>query len=102
MPRRRQPREQWMQLTRPRIWRRDGAQCFRCRQLGIPAPLPLETCHIDHRQSGKLGHNGDSNLRVLCRFHHVTRLDMRHRGMIGKAIQDGLIPPNWRPLLWEG
>ncbi len=27
--------------------------------------------------------------------------DFRHRGMIGKALQKGIITANWRELLWE-
>lgn len=100
MPRHRQPREQWLTLTRPRIWKRDRGQCFRCLQLGIAHVLPLERCHIDHTQSGKLGSNRDDNLRVLCLMHHALRLDQRHRGMIGGALRSGLIPPNWREHLW--
>lgn len=100
MPKHRQPHDIWS-VTRARIWRRDAALCARCRVLGIPAPMPLEACHIDHIQSGKLASNTDANLRVLCRYHHVLRLDPRHRGMIGSALASGLIPPTWRTLLWE-
>jgi hypothetical protein len=100
MPKTRQPREQWI-YTRQRIWMRDQAQCYRCQQLGIPHVMALEHCHIDHIKSGKRASNADSNLRVLCKFHHVLRLDQRHRGMIGSALREGLIPPNWRERLWE-
>jgi 5-methylcytosine-specific restriction protein A len=100
MPKTRQPKEIWS-LTRARIWWRDGGQCFRCRVLGIPGALPLEGCHIDHIQSGKLASNADSNLRVLCQYHHVLRLDQRHRGMIADALRKDLIPVNWREYLWE-
>jgi 5-methylcytosine-specific restriction enzyme A len=95
MPRRRQPREVW-QVTRERIWRRDGMQCVHCF-----IPVLLESCHIDHIISGKLGTNADHNLRTLCRRCHVLRLDHRHRGMIASALRDGIIPPDWRSLVWE-
>lgn len=95
MPKRRQPWEIWRE-TRKRIWDRDGRKCTRC---GVN--VELEECHIDHIRSGKLGTNEDTNLRTLCRRCHVLRADMRHRGMIAKALEDGIIPPNWRELVWE-
>ena len=65
-------------------------------------PLSLDECHTDHIKSGRLGDNRDSNLRTLCRRCHVLRDDKRHRGMIAGALRDGIIPPNWRELVWEG
>ena len=96
MPRKRQPREIW-DATRERVWQRDGEQCVHCKE-----PVALNRCHIDHIQSGKLGTNEMSNLRTLCRRCHVLRSDHRHRGMIAKALQDEIIPPNWRELVWDG
>jgi 5-methylcytosine-specific restriction protein A len=100
MPKNRQDRDTWLTITRPRIWKRDHGQCLRCIQLGIAHVLRLEACHIDHIISGKRGTNADSNLRTLCRMHHILRLDMRHRGMIGGALKIGLIPVDWRSHLW--
>jgi 5-methylcytosine-specific restriction endonuclease McrA len=97
IPKSRQPREIW-QETRRRVWERDGGSC---QYPYGKHPVPLEEAQIDHIQSGKFGTNRMENLRTLCRYHHVLRLDSRHRGMIGKALEDGLIPPNWRDLLWE-
>src|SRR4051812_40749594 len=96
MPRRRQPIEVW-RVTRERIWRRDGGLCQ--YPMG-KHPVSLKECHIDHIRSGKLGTNADSNLRVLCRMHHVLRADHRHRGMVANALKLGIIPPNWRELVW--
>src|SRR5262245_16710252 len=97
MPRRRQPREIWI-LTRTRIWTRDGGMC----QYPYGKHLvSLDEAHIDHIRSGKHGSNADDNLRTLCRYHHVLRADHRHRGMIAQALRDGLIPPNWRELVWD-
>jgi hypothetical protein len=31
----------------------------------------------------------------------VLRADNRHRRMIAKALADGVIPPDWRPLVWD-
>jgi 5-methylcytosine-specific restriction protein A len=99
MPKTHQPRE-IRAITRQRIWWRDGAHCLRCNALGIANVFPLNRVHIDHIQSGKRGTNADSNQRTLCVMHHILRLDMRHRGMIGGALRSGLIPINWREHLW--
>ncbi|MHA1962827.1 MAG: HNH endonuclease [Candidatus Thorarchaeota archaeon] len=95
MPKSRQPKEIW-QETRRKVWERDGRKCVRGGE-----PVALEECHIDHIKSGKLGTNEMSNLRTLCRYHHVLRVDFRHRGMIASALRDGIIPPNWRELVWD-
>jgi 5-methylcytosine-specific restriction protein A len=100
MPRRRQPFE-ISRATHQRIWWRDGAQCVRCNVEAIPNVWPSNRVHTDHIVSGRLGSNADSNLRTLCQYHHVLRLDPRHRGMIAGALRQGLIPPHWRELLWE-
>lgn len=104
MPRKRQPKEIWEE-TRRRAWERDG----RCCQSPLSPPIcrgkpfiALNQCHIDHIKSGKLATNKMSNLRTLCRPCHVLRSDKRHRGMISKALRDGIIPPNWRELVWDG
>lgn len=99
MPKKRQPREVW-QATRRRIWERDGGRCQGPYCTGV-APLALEACHIDHLRSGKLAGNEDCNLRVLCRRCHVLRADKRHRGMIAAALREGVIPADWRELVWE-
>ena len=97
MPKHRQPFSIWRK-TRERIWQRDSGMC---QYPYGKHPVSLEECHIDHIQSGKLGTNADDNLRVLCRYHHVLRADHRHQGMIGQALEDGIIPPSWRELVWE-
>lgn len=95
MPKSRLPRELWYP-KRERIWRRDGGRCVHC---GIV--VALTECHTDHIRSGKLAGNEDSNLRTLCPRCHVLRADKRHRGMIASAIRRGIIPPDWRELVWE-
>jgi 5-methylcytosine-specific restriction protein A len=95
MPKKRQPKEIWA-VTRERVWERDGGKCVRCK-----SEVALNRCHIDHKQSGKYGTNKMTNLRVLCRRCHVLRADLRHQGMIAGALRDGIIPPNWRELVWE-
>lgn len=95
MPKSRQPKEVWWE-TRRKVWERDGRRCVRCL-----IPQQLNQCHIDHIRSGKLAGNEMENLRTLCRRCHVLRADHRHRGMIGKALQDDVIPADWRGLVWE-
>lgn len=96
MPRRRQPREIW-DSTRQRVYERDSGQCTRCR--GI---VTMATCHIDHIiPLSRGGTNELQNLRVLCRRCHVLRADGKHRGMIASALRDGVIPPDWRSLVWD-
>lgn len=96
----RQPKEVW-EATRRRVWERDGGRCQGPYCKTAP-PLALETCHIDHIISGRRASNADANLRVLCRRCHVLRADNRHRGMAAKALELGIIPSNWRTLVWEG
>jgi len=95
MPKRRQPREIWT-ATRARIWARDGGLCQHCGEAVV-----FGICHTDHIASGKLASNEDKNLRTLCRRCHVLRADNRHREMIAEALKLGIIPPNWRELVWE-
>jgi 5-methylcytosine-specific restriction endonuclease McrA len=96
MPKKRPPREVW-RVLRCIVWKRDGKQCVRCKR-----PLALDEAHIDHIESGKRASNAIKNLRTLCRGCHVLRADLRHRGMIAAALRDGVIPSNWRELVWEG
>lgn len=94
MPKRRPPKEVWDRL-REETWNRDGQKCKRCR-----VPIALKDAHCDHIKSGKQADNSIENRRTLCRRCHVLRADSRHRGMIAAALRDGLIPPNWRELVW--
>ena len=96
MPNKRPPHEVWA-VIRGHIWKRDGGCCVHCR-----LAVPLRKAHVDHLQSGKFGSNEFRNLRTLCRRCHVLRLDHRHRGMIAGALRDGIIPANWRELVWDG
>jgi len=96
MPKTRPPKEVW-DAMRAKVWERDGKQCVHCL-----TAVALESCHIDHIRSGKLANNSFGNLRTLCRRCHCLRADHRHQGMIAGALRDGIIPPNWRELVWEG
>lgn len=80
------------------MWERDGGMC---QYPPGKHPVPLRRAHIHHVRSGKLGTNALSNLRTLCPAHHALRADRRHRGLIWKALRDGIIPPNWRELAWD-
>ncbi|HEY9629085.1 MAG TPA: HNH endonuclease [Coleofasciculaceae cyanobacterium] len=100
---RRPPREVWQQ-TRERIWQRDQGRCQGpyCQEQAIGS-LPLKQAHIDHiveLSSG--GRHGDENLRTLCRGCHSLRASPAHRGMISGALREGVIPADWRSLVWEG
>ena len=100
--RRRMPHEIWRASVRRRVWERDGHQCQGPYCVGAP-PLPLEAVHIDHiTPLSKGGTNELTNLRTLCRRCHVLRASREHQGMIAQALRDGIIPADWRPLVWEG
>jgi 5-methylcytosine-specific restriction protein A len=97
---RRPSRELWRTIRR-QVWERDGGRCRGpyCRDA---PPISLEAAQIDHRVP--LSHGGTNeldNLRTLCRRCHVLRADHTHQGMIAQALRDGIIPPNWRALVWE-
>lgn len=95
MPKSRLPKEIWRNL-RKKVWQRDGGKCVHCK-----CSVSLRECNIDHIVSGKSGDNNLKNLRTLCKRCHVLRADIRHRGMISKALRKQIIPPNWRELIWE-
>ena len=95
MPKCRTPREVW-QYLRKITYDHDQGMCVHCNK-----PVTFESCNIDHIKSGKISSNELSNLRTLCRRCHVLRLDKRHRGMIANALRDGIIPANWRELIWD-
>ncbi len=98
MPKHRPPREVWMAI-RHAVWKRDKGLC---QYPHGKHPVALHEAHIDHIVSGKRASNALSNLRTLCRYHHVLRADHRHHGMVAGALRDGIIPPNWRDLVWDG
>ncbi len=101
MPKIRLSKELW-QEKREKVWLRDQGKCQGpyCTDT-LSWSCTLDKCHVDHIRSGKLAGNELTNLRVLCRKCHVLRADNRHRGMIANALRDGIIPPNWRELVWE-
>lgn len=102
MPKSRPPKEVWEHL-REIVYQRDKGRCQGPYCKDKPDwSISLNSCHIDHIHSGKLANNSIQNLRILCRRCHVLRSDYRHRGMIAKALSDGIIPPDWRNLVWDG
>lgn len=99
----RQPLTIWRQ-TRARIWQRDQARCQGpyCRNRP-PHSLALKDAQIDHiLELSRGGTDADINLRTLCRRCHCLRASIVHQGMIASALRDGIIPPDWRSLVWEG
>jgi 5-methylcytosine-specific restriction protein A len=101
MPRKRRPsRELWNQI-RQQVWERDDGRCQGPYCRNAP-PLPLSEVHIDHKVPiSANGSNALSNLRTLCRRCHVLRSGRAHAGMIASALRDGIIPPDWRSLIWD-
>ncbi|QHE52789.1 HNH endonuclease [Pontibacillus sp. HMF3514] len=95
MPKNRLDSELWRDV-RKKIWNRDGGKCTKCLE-----SVDLNSCHIDHKKSGLMGTNKMKNLRTLCRRCHVLRADIRHQGMIDRALQDGIINPGWRDNVWD-
>ena len=96
MPKKRTPHETWRINIRPLVWNRDNKRCVRCKKAVL-----LNECHIDHIVSGLCGDNRILNLRTLCRQCHVLRANPSHRGMVAKALKDGVITANWRQYVWE-
>ena len=101
MPKKRRPSRELWNVIRQQVWERDGGRCRGPYCRGAP-PLPLEIVHIDHiTPVSKGGSNHLDNLRTLCRRCHVLRAGHEHQGMIASALRDGIIPPDWRSLVWE-
>ncbi|NNJ13342.1 HNH endonuclease [Chloroflexales bacterium ZM16-3] len=97
---RRLPPAIWAQ-RRQQIWERDRGHC-QGPYCGNQPPILLDQAHIDHIiPLSKGGSNHSDNLRILCRRCHVLRAGHEHQGMIAAALRDGIIPPDWRPLVWE-
>lgn len=103
MQRSRMPRELWRALRR-QIWARDRGRCQGPHCAAQPAwSLALRRAHIDHIcPVSKGGTNAAANLRTLCRRCHVLRAGHEHQGMVAAALRAGLIPPDWRALVWDG
>jgi 5-methylcytosine-specific restriction enzyme A len=95
MPRKRLDKELWDDI-RIKVWERDSKKCTKCN-----VDISIDECHIDHIKSGILGTNKLENLRTLCRRCHVLRADLRHQGMISKALLQGIISPGWREQVWD-
>lgn len=93
----RPPKVHWVKVIRPAVWKRDNGTCQHYGK-----QVSLKVCHIDHIQPvSKGGSSNLENLRVLCRRCHTLRACHSHQGMIANALKLGIIPPNWRELVWE-
>jgi 5-methylcytosine-specific restriction enzyme A len=81
------------------VWERAAGQCLFPPG---PHPIPVDACHIDHIVPLTRGgtHTLD-NLRVLCRRHYVLRSTHVTEHRIVAALRDGVIPSNWRELVWD-
>lgn len=101
MPRKRRPAHELWNRTRQQVWDRDGGYCQGPYCRGAP-PMLLSEAHIDHiLPISANGSNALSNLRTLCRRCHALRAGRAHVGMIAGALRDGIIPPDWRSLVWD-
>ena len=86
MPKKRQPKEIWLE-TRVTVLERDGYQCVRCL-----TSLAVGTAHIDHIQSGKRGTNNLTKLTSLCQCCHIFHAGNCHQGVVAAALRDSIIP----------
>lgn len=99
--RQRRPAQAIWQHLRQQVWARDGGRCQGpyCRDA---SSIPLDAAHIDHiTPLSRGGMNDMANLRVLCRRCHCLRADHTHQGMIAAALRNGIIPADWRALVWD-
>jgi 5-methylcytosine-specific restriction enzyme A len=79
-----------------RVWERAGGRCTHCGA-AIPRGQPytdLATLDL----AGRYRYTVDQ-LRLLCRRCQVLRGNKP--GMVATALRDGIIPPNWRELVWD-
>ena len=91
------PRKKVWQQIRKTVWQRDKGICHHCHK-----QVTLEEYHCDHIiPKSEQGSYDLDNLRTLCRRCHILRANSKHRGMIAKALFDGIVPANWRELVWE-
>ncbi len=92
----RRPKMEVWRKIRKAVWERDVGICQHCL-----APVALNKYHCDHvLPVSERGNYNLDNLRVLCRRCHVLRANNKHRGMIARALRDGIIPADWRGLVW--
>jgi hypothetical protein len=77
------------------VYQRDGGQCRRCH-----APVAYDQAEFDPIDHSPMAPWSLSNLIVLCRRCSVLRI-ANGLGRIGSALDDGLIPADWRPLAWD-
>jgi len=75
-------------------WERDGRQCVRCE-----AFLSFKDSRTDRVDPS--GSYGLGNLRTLCRRCYTLRVANVGKGLAAGALRDGIIPPDWRGLVWD-
>lgn len=84
-----------MQSLKSQVLARDGHVCVRCG-----AALDSSTARVD-RVSKLESDKKPSNLRTLCAPCYVLRLIPGREGLRAQALADGIIPPDWRSLVWD-
>lgn len=86
-------REAWNAHAGRAIWERDGRRCVRC-----DCELP------DYRDSrtDEVATGAEKHERTLCLPCYVLRGDARRwrTANIGAMIAAGILPSNWRDLVW--
>ena len=94
--------------TRVRIFKRDRGECqspeyAHPKKVGLcQRKMSLSQCHIDHIiPLAKGGTNRANNLRVLCPICHALRADKTHAMLRLGMFADGLLPANYKNLLWD-
>ena len=80
------------------VWERDGKQCVRCNH-ELPDFRDSRTDAIRTLTAGEADHE---NLRTLCVACYVLRGTARRwrTANIGMMISTGVLPANWRELIW--
>lgn len=89
-----QPKEIW-QMSRKRFVESGQFRCLRYRAKVIK---PSE---VDRIFSEKLKSNKSENLCTLALRCHIFQNDQRHREMIVKSLEKGIICPDWMAKLRE-
>lgn len=77
--------------TKRRVVEQDYYKCVRCQ-----TPVTLSTARL-YTPSAQ-----PEKRRTLCKRCDVLRVEGLHRGMIAQALEEGIIPANWRELVWDG
>lgn len=103
----RQPLEIWKH-TRAAVYKQSGGLCespenASPKKAGVcMREVDYDKAHIDHiRPLSSGGNNHISNLRTLCPVCHALREDRKHKAMQDRMNKNGLLPDNYKSLIWD-